>query len=70
MDVEQASVFLGASILLMLGVTVIISGIVFINNLLHHYWKPVKISLLSTTEPMLRFATEEEIKESNLKKDK
>ncbi len=43
MSIEQASTFFIGSILTMLGFIVIIAGVVFINNLLHRYWKPVKI---------------------------
>ena len=43
MDMNQAAVFLGGSILIMLGFVVVIIGLVTINNILHKYWKPVKI---------------------------
>ena len=43
MDMTQAATFLGASILLMLGVIIVIIGIVIINNIIHKYWKPVNI---------------------------
>ena len=43
MSIEQASTFFVGSLLTMLGFIVIIAGIVAINNLLHRYWKPVKI---------------------------
>jgi hypothetical protein len=43
MDMNQAATFLGASILIMAGTIVIIAGVIAINNILHRYWKPVKI---------------------------
>ena len=43
MDMTQAATFLGSSILLMIGMVVIITGIVVINNILSKYWKPVRI---------------------------
>ena len=43
MDIEQASYFLTSSILVMLGLVVIVIGVTAINNVIHRYWKPVKI---------------------------
>lgn len=43
MDMEQAATFLAASILLTIGTVVIIAGIILVNNLIHKYWKPVKV---------------------------
>jgi hypothetical protein len=43
MDMDQAAVFLGGSILTMLGFIVVIIGIVAINNIISKFWKPVKI---------------------------
>lgn len=43
MSIEQASVFLAGSILTMLGFIIVIMGIVVINNIIHKYWKPVRI---------------------------
>jgi hypothetical protein len=42
MDIDQASIFLSGSILIMLGFIVITIGIVAINNIVAKYWKPVK----------------------------
>ena len=42
MDMDQASTFLAGSILVMMGIIIIVVGIVFINNLFHRYWQPVK----------------------------
>lgn len=38
---DQAAVWLGSSILVMLGIIVIAIGILVINNLMATYWKPV-----------------------------
>jgi len=43
MDMDQAAVFLGGSILTMLGFVIVVAGIVVINNIIHKYWKPVRI---------------------------
>ena len=43
MDMDQAAVFLAGSILTALGFIVVIGAVVIINNLLHNYWKPVRI---------------------------
>jgi hypothetical protein len=43
MDMDQAAVWLAGSILTMLGLVVIVAGVIVVNNLLHKYWKPVRI---------------------------
>lgn len=43
MNMDQATVFLAGSILTALGFIVVIGAVVIINNLLHKYWKPVRI---------------------------
>jgi hypothetical protein len=43
MDMDQAAVFLGGSILTMLGFVVVIIGIVAINNIIAKFWKPVRV---------------------------
>jgi len=43
MDMDQAAVFLGGSILTMLGFVVVVAGIVAINNIFSKFWKPVRI---------------------------
>ena len=43
MDMDQAAVFLGGSILTMLGFVVVVAGIVAINNIFSRFWKPVRI---------------------------
>ena len=43
MSMDQAATWFAGSILVTLGMLVIIAGIVVVNNLLHKYWKPVRI---------------------------
>lgn len=43
MTLEQSSVFIVGSILVMLGLVIISIGAVTINNIFHRYWKPVTI---------------------------
>ena len=43
MNMDQAAVFLAGSILIALGFTVVVAAAVFVNNILHRYWKPVSI---------------------------
>jgi len=59
MDMDQAAVFLAGSILTMLGFVVVVTGIVVINNILHKFWKPVK--LWRFEEHTSRFASQEEL---------
>ena len=40
---DQAAVWLAGSILTMMGFVVIVMGVVAINNILHRYWKPVRM---------------------------
>lgn len=43
MNIDNAAIFLANSILVGGGFCIIFIVVVFINNLLHKYWKPVKI---------------------------
>ena len=63
MDMDQAAVFLAGSILTMLGFIVVIAGVVVINNIIHKYWKPVKIFSADSwhVNPPHRFAAPEEL---------
>jgi len=61
MDMDQAAVFLAGSILTMLGFTVVVAGVVVINNLIHKFWKPIQLWIPSTLTEPKRFATQEEI---------
>ena len=38
---DKLAVFFAGSILVTLGMVVIASGIILVNNLIHKYWKPV-----------------------------
>jgi hypothetical protein len=63
MDMDQAAVFLAGSILTMLGFVVVCIGIVAINNILHKFWKPVRIFSADSwhINPPARFASQEEL---------
>jgi hypothetical protein len=64
MDMDQAAVWLAGSILTMLGMIVVIAGIIVINNILHRYWKPVRIFTTdswSAMNPPSRFASQDEL---------
>ena len=63
MDMDQAAVFLAGSILTAQGFIVVVAAIVAINNLLHKYWKPVRIFTADSwnINPPARYATEEEL---------
>ena len=64
MDMDQAAVWLGGSILTALGFVVLIIAIVIVNNILHKFWKPVRIFTADSwnINPPARFATEEDLK--------
>jgi hypothetical protein len=73
MDMDQAAVFLAGSILTALGFLVVIAAIIIVNNILHKYWKPVRIFTADSwtaMNPPMRYATPEEVEEikSNVKK--
>ena len=62
---DQAAVWLAGSILTTLGFVVVIAGIIAINNILHRYWKPVRIFTSDSwnLNPPVRFVTPEDIAE-------
>jgi len=72
MDMDQAAVWLAGSILTMLGMVVVVAGIIVINNIIHKYWKPVKIFTSDSwnLNPPMRYATEEELKALDTKSKK
>lgn len=43
MNMDQAAVFLAGTVLTMLGFIVVVIAAIVVNNILHKYWKPVKI---------------------------
>jgi putative Mn2+ efflux pump MntP len=61
MDMDSAAVWLAGSILFMLGLVVIVAGFIAVNNLLHKYWKPVRIFTADSWQfyPPARFHEEE-----------
>ena len=63
MNVENAAVFLANSILVGAGFCMVFIVIIFINNLLHKYWKPVRLFTADSwhINPPSQFTTEEEI---------
>ena len=66
MDIDKSAVFLAGSVLIMLGFVIIVAGGVVINNILHKYWKPVRIFTADSWQPfggtsLPRYATEEEL---------
>jgi hypothetical protein len=69
---DQAAVFLAGSILTMLGFIVVIAGVVVINNIIHKYWKPVKIFSADSwhVNPPHRFAMPEELEKNTPVLDK
>jgi hypothetical protein len=63
MDMDQAAVFLAGSILTALGFLVVVAAIVIVNNVLHKYWKPVRIFTADSwnVNPPHRFAMHDEL---------
>ena len=64
MDMDQAAVFLAGSILTALGFVVVVAGIVVVNNILHKFWKPVRIFTADSwaaINPPHRFASQDEL---------
>jgi|APGre2960657404_1045060.scaffolds.fasta_scaffold03912_20 hypothetical protein len=71
MDMAQAATFLGASILLSVGILVLAILVIILNNLFSRFWKPVLVMrfhdpyypratdpLLEKVEPELEISTE------------
>jgi hypothetical protein len=63
MDMDRAAVFLSGSILIALGFIIVVIAIVVINNILHKYWKPVRIFTADSwnINPPSSFAHENEL---------
>jgi hypothetical protein len=63
MDMDQAAVWLAGSILFSLGFVVLIAAVIVVNNILHKYWKPVRIFTPESwnINPPVRYATPEEL---------
>ena len=62
MDMDQAAVWLAGSILFALGAVVLVGAVIVINNMIHNYWKPVK--MISWSYPPTRFAEQHELDKS------
>lgn len=63
MDMDQAAVWLAGSILVMLGFIVVVAGVVVVNNIIHKYWKPVRIFTSDSwnLNPPVGYAHQEEL---------
>jgi len=66
MDIDKSAVFLAGSVLIMFGFVIIVAGCAVINNIIHKYWKPVRIFTADSWQPfggtsLPRYATEEEL---------
>lgn len=64
MEIDSSAEFLVGSILMGLGLCVIAVTLVFINNILAKYWKPVKIwvpKYMDDSQSPTRFATDDEM---------
>jgi ascorbate-specific PTS system EIIC-type component UlaA len=64
MDMNQAAVFLAGSILTMLGFIVVVAGAIAINNMIHKYWKPVKIWTFESYPPSVMIQQKDDNKTS------
>ena len=65
MDMDQAAVWLAGSILTTLGFIVLIAGAVVVNNILHKYWKPVRVFTADSwaaINPPHRFTNPEDLR--------
>jgi len=67
MDMDQSAVFLAGTILTALGFVIITAAVVAVNNIIHRYWKPVRIFTADSfnMNPPARYATEEELAQLN-----
>jgi hypothetical protein len=43
MDMDQAAVFLAGSVLFALSIVTLVVGCVAVNNIIHKFWKPIKL---------------------------
>jgi hypothetical protein len=62
MDMDKSAVFLAGSILIMLGFVVVTVGVIVINNIIHKYWKPVKIWRFESYPPSVMLQQKDENK--------
>ena len=63
MDMDQAAVWLGGSILTALGFVVLVIAVVAVNNIIHKFWKPVRIFTSDSwnLNPPIQYATPTEL---------
>ena len=63
MDIDSASTFLSAAILMGLGFIVVGIVILVLNNIFHKYWKPIQWSIIpeALRMPPTRFAEPHEV---------
>jgi hypothetical protein len=68
MDMDQAAVFLAGSILTALGFLVVVAAVVVVNNILHKYWKPVRMFTADSwhINPPHRFAEPHEVEQEKI----
>jgi hypothetical protein len=68
---DQAAVWLAGCILISLGVVVLVVAAIVINQILHKYWKPVRIFTPESwnINPPIRYATPEEMEKLTTKLD-
>jgi len=71
MNMDQAAVWLAGCILISLGVVVLVVAAIVINQILHKYWKPVRIFTPESwnINPPIRYATPEEMEKLTTKLD-
>lgn len=46
MGITEASIFLTSTLLICLGIIIIVSGAIIINNMIHRWWKPLTWSVV------------------------
>lgn len=67
MDVDSAATFLSCAILFGAGFAILGITVIFLNNIVHKYWKPVRIFTADSWAPFssldhTRFAEPQEVK--------
>jgi hypothetical protein len=62
MDMDKSAIFLASSILIMLGFVVVTAGVIVINNIIHKYWKPVKMWTFESYPPSVMIQQKDENK--------
>jgi len=75
MDVDSAATFLSCAILFGAGFAILGITVIFLNNIIHKYWKPVRIFTADSWAPFsslsnTRFAEPHEVESVNKPVDK